>query len=298
MIKLYITEELLDEGSYIAFGGQANPPYGWSVCLAGGPGSGKGFVGQEYMLLDFKSFDVDELKKKFNKAIKNPNSKFKKYTDKDNYDFSNSEDVSTLHGIVKQQGWNDKIQSTVLNNNNYLPNVVFDVTGDDVRKLIKNAKTTKELGYNTALVWVVTNREEAMVRNVLRDRTVGDAIFHTKHNTINRELYKFITTNAGNYFDECWIVFNSNAHAGGNSEEAKWLSTHRIIKLKKVGSAFKPTNKEFVRIFMTLGEQEPNPENPEKYLDQQSTKDIVNNRGGVNSANSTVTDWGKTNFKR
>ena len=298
MLKIYIKEELLDEGSYIAFGGQENPPYGWAVCLAGGPGSGKGFVSERFMLLDFTSFDVDDLKKKFNRAIKNPNSAFRKYADKDDYDFSNPDDVSTLHGIVKKQKWNDKIQKNVLNDNNYLPNVLFDITGDDPNKLIKNAKITKDLGYNTALVWVITNREEAMVRNVLRDRTVGDYIFHSKHNTINKELYNFITTTAGNYFDECWLVFNSNAHAGGDTEEAKWLSTHRIVKLRKDGSAFRPTNKEFVRIFMTLGEQEPNPSNPERYLDQQTTKDIVRKRGGVKSSNSTVTDWGKINFKR
>ena len=33
MIKL-IVEDYLNEGSYIDFGGQANPPYGWAVCLA------------------------------------------------------------------------------------------------------------------------------------------------------------------------------------------------------------------------------------------------------------------------
>ena len=297
MIKL-IFEDFLEEGKYVTFGGQANPPYGWSVCLAGGPGSGKGFVKNTMFLLDFKSFDVDELKKKFNKAIKNPSSSFKKYTDKDNYDMSNPEDVSDLHNVVKHGGWEDKIKKNVLSDNHYLPNVVFDVTGDNVNKLIKNAKITKELGYNTALVWVVTNREEAMVRNVLRDRTVSDTILHTKHNTINVELYKFITTEAGKYFDECWIVFNSNTHAGGTEEEADWLSKHRVIQLKKSGTVFKPTNREFVRIFMTLGEQEPNPENPEKYVDVKTTKNIINKRGGVSSKNSTTTDWGKTTFKK
>ena len=39
MLKLYI-ENYLNEDSYIDFGGQSNPPYGWAVCLAGGPGSG------------------------------------------------------------------------------------------------------------------------------------------------------------------------------------------------------------------------------------------------------------------
>jgi hypothetical protein len=297
MIKL-IVENYLNEGSYIDFGGQANPPYGWAVCLAGGPGSGKGYVQDKFFLLDFTKFDVDELKKKINRSIKNSNSPFKKYVDRDNYDFGNPDDVSALHGIVKRGGWNDKLQKNVLADNRYLPNVLFDVTGDDPNKLIKNAKITKDLGYNTALVWVITNREEAMVRNVLRDRTVGDAIFHSKHNTINEKLYNFITTTAGQYFDECWIVFNSNPHAGGTDEESKWLQTNRVIKLRKVGDTFVPTTKEFRRILTTLGGQETNPENPEVYVDQQTTKDIVNRRGGVTSVNSTQTDWGTTNFRR
>lgn len=291
-------EDILTEASYVTFGGQANPPYGWSVCIAGGPGSGKGFVKDNMFLLDFKNFDVDELKKKFNRAIKNPKSSFKKYANKDDYDMSNPEDVSDLHNVVKQGGWEDKLKRNVLSDNHYLPNVVFDVTGDNVNKLIKNATITKELGYNTALVWVITNREEAMVRNVLRDRTVSDTVLHTKHNMINTELYKFITTQAGNYFDECWIVFNSNAHAGGTSEEAAWLEQHRVIQLKKNGNSFKPTTREFARIFMTLGEQEPNPEHPEKYVDVKTTKDIVSKHGNVTSRTSPTTDWGKTSFKK
>ena len=293
-----IHEDNLNEMSYVTFGGKANPSYGWAVCLAGGPGSGKGFVKDNYFLLDFISFDVDKLKTDFNKAIKNPNSKFQKYATKTNYDFSKPEDVSDVHNIVKSNGWEDKIQKNVLNNNNYLPNVVFDVTGDNPNKLIKNATTTKALGYNTALVWVVANREEAMVRNALRSRNVSDYILHSKHNTINTELYKFITAQAGKYFDECWIVFNSNDHVGGTSEEAKWLEKHRVIQLKKTGSGFTPTNKEAARIFMTLGAQEPNPSNPEKYVDLQTTKDLINQKGNVTPANSTTTDWGTTSFKK
>lgn len=293
-------EDILTEASYITFGGQANPPYGWSVCIAGGPGSGKGFVKEKIFLLDFTSFDVDDLKKKFTQAVKNPESSFRKYTDKDTYDMSNPDDVTDLHNIVKQGGWEDKVKKNVLSNNNqeHLPNVVFDVTGDNINKLIKNVTITKELGYKTALVWVVTNREEAMVRNVLRDRTVSDTVLHTKHNTINTELYKFITTTAGKYFDECWVVFNSNAHVGGTTEEAKWLEKHRVIQLKKNGNSFKPTTREFARIFMTLGEQEPNPEHPEKYVDVKTTKDIVSKHGNVTSKTSPTTDWGKTSFKK
>ena len=64
-----VYEDILTEASYVTFGGQANPPYGWSVCIAGGPGSGKGFVKEKIFLLDFTSFDVDDLKKKFGDNI-------------------------------------------------------------------------------------------------------------------------------------------------------------------------------------------------------------------------------------
>lgn len=286
----------LNEGTVVTFGGESYPTNGWAVCLAGGPGSGKGFASKKYFMLDFKSFDVDELKSKFNKAIKNPNSAFTKYTDRTDYDFSNPDDVSALHGIVKKNKWNDKQQQIFFNNaSKELPNVLFDVTGDDVNKLIKYARMTKELGYRTSLVWVVTNREEAMIRNVLRDRSVSDTILHSKHNAINSNLYKFITSDAGKYFDECWIVFGSNAHAGGTEDEAKWLDAHRTIQLKRVGNKFIPTNREASRIFMTLGGAEPNPSNPQKYINQQSVKNKVTARG-ITSRTAPTTVWDDDEF--
>lgn len=296
MIKLVI-ESVLEEGSVVTFGGKSYPKNGWAVCLAGGPGSGKGFVSSQYFLLDYKSFDVDELKQKFNKAIKDPKSSFRKYSDKDNYDLSNPQDVSDLHSIVKQNKWNDKQQFAFFNSGESLPNVLFDVTGDDVNKLIKYAKTTKELGYNTSLVWVVANREEAMIRNALRSRSVSDTVLHSKHNAINTNLYKFITSSAGQYFDECWIVFNSNTHAGGTEEELRWLEEHRTIQLKKSGSKFVPTTKEISRIFMTLGGQEPNPSNPERYVSQQTVRNNIKSKG-VNSRTASTTDWGDMKFRR
>lgn len=296
MIKLII-ESTLTEGSVVTFGGQPYPNGGWAVCLAGGPGSGKGFSSEKYFLLDFKRFDVDELKKKFNKAIKNPKSNFKKYSGRDDYDFSNPDDVSDLHNIVKKGGWNDKQQTAFFTDaeEKLLPNVLFDVTGDDPNKLIRYAKTTKDLGYKTSLVWVVTNREEAMIRNVLRDRSVSDTILHSKHNAINSNLYKFITSTAGQYFDECWIVFGSNAHAGGSEQEAEWLKKHRTIQLKKSGASFVPTNKEAARIFMTLGGEEPNPENPQRYMKQDRVRNVVKSRG-VTSRNAATTNWGNVRF--
>ena len=297
MIRLNINENLL-EGTVVTFGGQSYPKNGWSVCLAGGPGSGKGFSSEQFFLLDFKRFDVDELKKQFIKSIKRDGSALRQKASKDDYDLSNPADTGEVHNIVKTNKWMDKKQSQFFDNTlDELPNVLFDVTGDDPNKLKKYASMTREMGYKTALVWVVTNREEAMVRNAVRDRSVGDAIFHSKHNTINTNLYKFIKGEAGKYFDECWIVFGSHDHVGGTEAELKWLNDHRTIQLKKQGNQFVPTNKEAGRIFTILGGEEPNPANPQKYVDFATVKQRVTDKG-VTSKTSQTTDWGDVKFTR
>ena len=62
--------------------GSAKSNYGQCVILAGGPGSGKGFIKDNKILGSFKSVDVDEMKKMY---IKLQNAG--KIDDKYNYDF-------------------------------------------------------------------------------------------------------------------------------------------------------------------------------------------------------------------
>ena len=60
----------------ITFGGKAYPKFGQIVILAGGAGSGKGFVKKKLMGIDGLTFDVDRLKElvmlssKYNSKIK------------------------------------------------------------------------------------------------------------------------------------------------------------------------------------------------------------------------------------
>ena len=295
MLK-FIYEELLDENRAVTFDGETYPPNGWAVCLAGGPGSGKGYSQGRFIPIDAKVFDVDELKKTFRQAIKHDDSKFGKYVNKREYDMSNPKDVSDLHYAVKSSGIEMKQQDAYFKYNNRLENVIFDMTGDDPNRLIKKATTAEDLGYKTSLIWVVTNREQAMVQNALRSRSVGDAVLHSKHNSIAQNLYKFITTDAGKYFDECWVIFSSNPHVGGSNAESQWLAKNRTIQLTKQGDRFVPTNKEAARIFMTLGELEPTPEHPTRYKDFNTVKSIVNN-ADVTSATASEYDWGDTSFK-
>lgn len=292
-----IYESFLTERRVITLGNQVYPKNGWMVCLAGGSGSGKGHVRDNYLLMDYTTFDVDELKRTFTMAIKRPNSTLKKYATQDDYDSSNPSDVSTLHNIVKTNNWLGKKQDAFMRNIENCPNIVCDVTGDDTNKLINNAKWVRPFGYRTALVWVVSNREEAMIRNVLRKRVVSDTILHTKHNIININMIKFMTTTAGKYYDECWIVFNSNAHAGGTQDELDELNNNRVLKLNKRGNSFVLSNKQLTRILTTLGPNEPNPDNPEVYVNQQTVKDLVKSKGVTNKTAGT-TDWGNTKFRK
>lgn len=197
----------------------------------------------------------------------------------------NSDDVSELHNLVatgggkgSEYGYNKREEQNFVNGVSNipperLPNILFDITGDNPNKIISKAKTAKELGYKLSFVWVVTNREEAMIRNAGRDRVVGDEIFHTKHNTINSYLIDFIENTAGKYFDEAWVLFASNNHAGGTEDEFKWLLKNRTIQFKKSGNHFIVPNKDAQRIIDTLGELEPNPSNPQKYMKKD---DVVN----------------------
>jgi hypothetical protein len=53
-------DELME--ALITFGGQAYPKFGNVVIMAGGAGSGKGFVKDKLVGIEGKVFDVDELK--------------------------------------------------------------------------------------------------------------------------------------------------------------------------------------------------------------------------------------------
>ena len=97
MIRLKI-ESSLNENKVVTFNGETFPKYGWAVVLAGGPGSGKGFS-KEAICIDAKSFDVDELKKRYIKATQRDTS-IAKNSPKSDWNLKNSDGVSTLHGLV------------------------------------------------------------------------------------------------------------------------------------------------------------------------------------------------------
>lgn len=295
----------LKEASVVTFDGKTYPTSGYCVVLAGGAGSGKGFIQNNNIAIDAKVIDVDQLKQLYVRAINRTGTKLSRLATKKNYDFANADDVTQLHNIIDQGGeipsdkggFDTRYKKAIgrgISTYNELPNLLFDTTGKTKESLLKPVTMCKELGYKMVYVWIVTNREEAMIRNASRARRVGDAIFHDIHNKVNTNNIDFLTTDAANYFDDAWLLFASNDHVGGTQAERDWRLDNMAFQLPKRGSAFVISDSLMKRLKRTLGPNEPNPQNPEVYVDQGEVIDYLNTNG---RKYSDVRDYGR-NFRR
>lgn len=177
----------------ITFGGQAYPNYGNIVVMAGGAGSGKGFVLSNLVGVEGKVFDVDELK---TLASKTPAIK-KRVADELGVDIEdlakNLKDpanVGKLHDIMGDYLQLDKrkerafYRSVIAAPEDRKPNIIFDMTFKELRKLEKVARDAEKLGYdkkNVHIVWVVNDIEVAKQQNAKRARTVPSEILINTH---------------------------------------------------------------------------------------------------------------------
>lgn len=271
----------LDEASVVTFNKKTYPKFGWAVVLAGGPGSGKGYTVKHQIAIDAKIFDVDALKSLYVKTAKTDKPSLIRSRDskKGKYDFKNPDDVSDLHNTVDQRGYLKKAEnafyadSEAHKESGRIPNVIYDITGSRAEKLKNIGKMLQDMGYKTSLVWVVTNREVAMLRNLSRARTVSQAILHDVHNKIKANVFPFLQSADAKYYDEAWIVFSSTDSLKSLSkEEAKELADNAVVRLEKNGSSFDIPQPLADRIMRVLGADETNPENPEVYKDMEDVK--------------------------
>lgn len=177
----------------ITFGGRAYPKFGNVVIMAGGAGSGKGFVKEKLVGLEGFTFDVDELKKL---ASRTPRI-IKKVKDELGVDLEqlgtqlrDPDKVSQLHEIIGDVlDLDDRrlraLYTSILSADpERKPNIIFDVTLKDLRKLEKLTRQASVLGYdkkNIHIVWVVNDIEVALDQNASRDRVVRADILINTH---------------------------------------------------------------------------------------------------------------------
>lgn len=189
---LYEEAETLLE-KLITFGGKAYPKFGNVVIMAGGAGSGKGFVLGNLVGVEGKVLDVDALK---TMASKTPVIQ-KRVKDEMGVDLANlagnlkdPENVSKLHGIIGDYLKLDKRVNKALYRGimtaapDRKPNLIFDVTLKDLQKLQNITRQVSQLGYdkqNIHIVWVVNDIEIAQKQNLARDRVVPPEILVNTH---------------------------------------------------------------------------------------------------------------------
>ena len=192
--NLYIEEQyevLLEK--LITFGGKAYPNFGNVVIMAGGAGSGKGFVKDNLVGLEGFVFDVDKLK---TLAAATPaiQKRIKDEMGVDLADLANnlgdSDNVAKLHGILGDYlKLDDRRMAAMYTSimsapSERKPNIIFDVTLKDLRKLQNITRQVKSLGYNATnihIVWVVNDVEVAIDQNAKRSRKVPVEILVNTH---------------------------------------------------------------------------------------------------------------------
>ncbi len=196
----HLTEELdLQESAeilmekLITFGGKAYPNFGNVVIMAGGAGSGKGFVLSNLVGLEGKVMDVDALK---TASAKSPliRKRVKAETGMDiesiAADLKNPENVGKLHDIIANVLQLDTRKEKVLMRGilaaapDRKPNLVFDTTLKDLQKLGNLSRMLTNVGYekkNIHIVWVVNDIEVAKSQNLKRSRTVPAEILVNTH---------------------------------------------------------------------------------------------------------------------
>jgi hypothetical protein len=184
----------------ITLAGQAYPKFGNVIIMAGGAGSGKGFVKNRLIGAEGFTFDVDLLK---TIAARTPAiaKKVKEELGIDMAELSanlkNPENVQKLHEIIGEYlGLDDKkmktlYQSIISAAPDRKPNLIFDVTLRDFRKLETITRQVKALGYGNDkihIIWVVNDIEIAKAQNAKRSRTVPVEILINTHRGVSSTM--------------------------------------------------------------------------------------------------------------
>jgi predicted kinase len=151
-----------------------------AIFLAGGPGSGKSFIVGKTGLtsMGYKVVNSDDA---FEAAMKKAGMKMSP----DNI-FS-----------VKGQEIRGKAKSlTGKKQQRYIEGrlgLVIDGTGKDPAKIAKQAQMLKDLGYDTAMVFVNTDMDTALERNRMRERSLPDAEVESYWKAVQANIGKFQT---------------------------------------------------------------------------------------------------------
>ena len=252
-------ETLLEK--LITFGGKAYPKYGNIVLMAGGAGSGKGFVLSNLVGMEGKVFDVDELKTLASKAPaikRRVAQELGVDIEKLSQNLKDPENVGKLHDIMgdylqidkrKEQAFFTSVLTAPADRK---PNIIFDMTLKSLDKLEKIARDAASLGYdkkNVHIVWVVNDIEVAKQQNLKRARTVPTEILVNTHRGAANTMGDII--NMGNklkrYIDgDIVFAFNKvgvDANLSKSGKGGSYVKDANYFYVKRAGKAPTPVDK-------------------------------------------------------
>ncbi len=243
------SEELNEK--LITFGGKVYPKFGNTVLLAGGAGSGKGFVNDKLLAIEGLVYDVDVIKELALKS-KLINKLAKEQTGQDisTFNLKNPDNVSTLHTILdKTLNIIDKRKLTsyvsiLLADKDRKPNLIFDVTLKSLNKLRSITSDIEKLGYekkDSHLVWVINDYNKAIVQNSTRPRRVPHEILMDTHRGAAQTAKDILDMGKDikKYIDgDIWYAFNQkgvDSKLMFSDKGGSYVKDALYIKLKTAG---------------------------------------------------------------
>lgn len=249
------TSSLLEK--LITFGNKAYPKFGHVVILAGGAGSGKGFQLKNLLGIEGKTFDVDELKTLALKSNKIAGRVKTEYgVDLQDLDLKNPDNVSVLHEILSDElNLSDRRRSVfyssiLASSKERKPNLIFDVTLKNLRKLETITRNVQKVGYlkeNIHIVWIVNEIDVAIKQNLERDRNVPEEILVNTHQGVSMTMNQIL-----NMGDDLQKYMNGDIYISFNKKGAdidlktsdkggKWIKDADYVKVKEAGKPQKPS---------------------------------------------------------
>ena len=183
-----------------------------AIFMAGGPGSGKSFIGDQMFGNDFlgaKLINSDEI---FEFFLRKENLPFTMDSESDVYD-------KQMQVRDKARKLNKSRLQTYINS--LLP-ILIDGTGRNYDKIESSVTGLREIGYDVDLVFVNTSLEVALERNAKRDRKVDPNLVKKMWRDTQMNIGKFQTLFGRDRFH---VIDNNTAYAN-DSEELD------VIKLK------------------------------------------------------------------
>lgn len=223
-----------------------------AVFLAGGPGSGKGFILNK--LLGGSSISP------FGAKVVNSDTFFEFLLNKNNLPFVIDSSSDVYPQQMKQREKAKSLASNQFYNivNGCLP-VFIDGTGSDPDKIKRTSETLRSLGYDTSMVFVNTALETALKRNQKRARKVPTEIVTQKWNEVQQNIGSLQS-----YFgNQNFLIVDNNQEFDSESEEYK----DTVSKLFKQGKNLlsSPIKNPIANKFINLMKKEG-----VAYLDQLS----------------------------